>query len=144
MLLNALLIRTKTKAILLPLVQNQFFYQVVNYLVVQVSEFFDVELLDTLVPVEHVTLVFFVADLAEDFHLWAFNFNMIIQLCPRQMLKIIDVADVAAEFWTVVLGVGLQLGKSLPNNLALPPCQIASVRKLTEIDAVAEDFVDFF
>ena len=63
------------------------------------------------------------------------------------MLELLSVADVATELGALVLGMGLQFSKGLPDDLRaslfgfwiiLP----ASVRELTEVNAVSEHLVD--
>ena len=57
------------------------------------------------------------------------------------MLILITIANVAAELWTVELGVHLQLTQGLPNDLAFPVRSRASMWELTKIDTILEYFV---
>ena len=58
------------------------------------------------------------------------------------MLELLSVADVASEFWALVLGMSLQLSKSLPNDLRSSRLGPASVRELAKVNAVPQHLVD--
>lgn len=88
--------------------------------------------------VELIADVLAVADLAKDLDLGALHLDVVIQLGPRHMLVLIQIADVATKLRAVILCMSLQLPQSLPNDLALAPSGHASMRKLTKVNAISE------
>lgn len=117
MFLNALLLLTNTESLFLSSEQDQLVSQVVNDVVALLVQLLDVELLDAVVALKLVSSVLLVAHLAHDLHLWAVSLDVVIQLSSGHVLKLLSVADVTTELWTLVLGMCLEFSKSLPNDL---------------------------
>lgn len=141
MLLYALELLAQTKAFFLALVKDQFLSQMLDHLVAHCFQFQQVEILDALVRFEGGARELLVANLAHDQDCRTLRLNVIDELIPSQMLKLIQVADFAAELWAVELAVLLKLRHSLPDyNLATVRVE-ATVRKLAEVDEVLQNFV---
>ena len=66
---------------------------------------------------------------------------MLVQLGTGHMLILISIANVAAKFGAVELGVDLELAESLPDDLAFTLRSWASMWELAEIDTILENFV---
>ena len=77
-----------------------------------------------------------------DHDLGAFALNVLEKLRASHMLILLLVTDVAAKLRALNHGVLLELEQRLPDDLALLAVNVASMRELTEVDAVAQDFVD--
>ena len=77
-----------------------------------------------------------------DHDLGAFALNVLEELRASHMLILLLVTDVAAKLGALNHGVLLELEQRLPDDLALLAVNVASMRELTEVDAVAQDFVD--
>lgn len=82
-----------------------------------------------------------VADLAHNHNSWTLDLDVIDEFIAGEVLKLGQVADVAAEFGAVKLAVLLQLGHRFPNNNLDTALVDASVWEFAEVDEVLEDFV---
>ena len=83
-------------------------------------------------------VVVFHASLALNHDLRTFSFDMLEELGPGHMLKLLSIADIATELRAVVLSVSLEFSKSLPDNLTTIALLVpASVWEFTEVNAVS-------
>ena len=85
---------------------------------------------------------FLIAYLAHDLDSWAVVSDMVHQIFAGHVLELFEVTDVAAELAALELGVVLELVESLPDYFRVTVGVIASMRELTEVDAVSEDEVE--
>jgi hypothetical protein len=143
-LLDALLLLADTESLLLSSEKDELVCQVVDDIVTVGVKLLNVELFDAVMAVELTSGILFVADLAHDLYLWAISLDVVVELGSGQVLELLSVADVASELGALELSVTLELSKSLPDDLTALSClRPASVRELTEVNTVSQDFVDF-
>jgi len=142
MLLNAVLLLTDTKSLFLPSEKDKLIGKVINDVVALLIKLLNIELLDAVMSLKLVPSVLLVAHLAHHLHFWAVPLNVVVQLGSCQVLELLSVADVAAEFRALVLGVSLKLSQGLPDNFGTTLVRPASVRELAEVNAVTKDLVD--
>ena len=143
MLLNAVLLLTDAKSFLLPSEKDKLISKMINDVVALLIKLLNIELFDAVMSLKLVPSVLLVAHLAHHLHFWAVSLDVVVQLGSCQVLELLSVADVAAEFGALVLGVSLKLAQGLPDNLGTALVRPASVRELAEVNAVTKDLVDF-
>ena len=140
--LNALSLLANTEALLLSSEQDELVCQVVDHVVALGVQLLDVELLDAVMSLEFDSGILFVAHLAHNFDLRAISLDVVVKLSTGHVLELLSIADIAAKLGALVLGVCLQLSESLPDDLlAISLLRPASVRELTEVNAVSKDLV---
>ena len=116
-LFHALVLGAEAEAFLLSSVEDELVCQILKDVGGAGLEFLEVEILNALVVGEFCSDIFLVADLAQDLHLGAVPFDVLIKLASGHVLVLLSVADVAAKFGAVELSMGLQFTESLPDNL---------------------------
>jgi hypothetical protein len=79
--------------------------------------------------------------LADDLNVWAIFFDMFLQLVSRHVLILISKTNIATEFGTIKLSMGLEFTKGLPNDLASTIGYEALMWELTEVNAILEDLI---
>lgn len=140
-LFNAVLLLTDAKSLLLPSEKDQLVSKVINDVVALLIKLLNIELFDAMMSLKLVPCILLVADLAHHLHLWAVSLNVVVQLRSSQVLELFSVADVASEFRALVLSMSLQFSQGLPDNLGASFRGPASMRELTEVNAVTEHLV---
>lgn len=76
-----------------------------------------------------------IANLAGDWHVWAFYLNMLMELSSCKVLKFFSIANIATKFWAMELSMYLKFSKSFPNDFRLSVL-VASVGEFTKINTV--------
>lgn len=122
--------------------EDQLVGQVVNHIGKVCLDLLDVEVLDALMVGEVGTGILLVADLAHDSDLGALELDVVVELGPCHVLELITIADVTSEFRAMELCMSLKLTQGLPDDWLVTLKRWTSVRELTEIDTVLQDFVD--
>lgn len=99
--------------------------------------------LEALVVLEVATDELLGTQLALHHDLGAITLDVLEELGARHMLIFFLVADVATKLGALDHGVLLKLKQRLPDDLTVLAVRVASVRELAEVNAVAQNFVDF-
>ena len=141
MLFNAFWHQTHAETFSLSSVKNQLVSQIVNDLEGISLQFFNVEVLNALMLVELSSWILFIADLAHYKDFRAVSLDMIMKLGSSHVLKLWSIADIASKLGAVELSVCLQLTEGFPDELS--SFSWASMRKLTEINAIPNNLVNF-
>jgi hypothetical protein len=81
-------------------------------------------------------VVVFHASLALNHDLRTFSFDMLEELGPGHMLKLLLIADVTAELGALIHGMLLQLAHGFPDDHAILVILVALVGELAEVNAV--------
>ena len=88
------------------------------------------------------TVEFTATNLALDHHCWTFSLDMLEKLSSCHMLVLFLIANVTAEFGTLIHRMFLKIKHGLPDDAAAFLLQIAFMWKFTEINAVSQNFVN--
>lgn len=131
----------ETKDLLLTFVFHHLFGHVLNHFDVILLQFLNIVILETLVVWEFGPAELFATNLALDHDFGTISFDVFSQLASSHRLVFWEVADVATILGAlIVINMALKLSDSFPLDLAI---FIASVRELTEVDSVSDNWVNF-
>lgn len=142
MLFNTVLLLTDAESLLLPSEKDKFIGKVINDVVALLVKLLNIELLDAMMSLKLVPSVLLVAHLAHHLHLWAVSLDVVVQLGSCHVLELLSVADIAAKFGALVLGVSLELSQGFPDNLGTTLVRPASMRELAEVNTVTKNLVN--
>jgi hypothetical protein len=137
MLLYTLVFGAKTETLLLSSVENKFVGQMINDIIAMSVQLVDVELLYALMLSKLSSSILLVAHLAHHLDFWTISADVIPQLGSCQVLELFPIANITAKLWTSKLSMSLELAKCLPNDLRASTIDMASMWKLTEVNAVS-------
>ena len=141
MLFDTLLVQAHAETLCLSSVENQLVCQIVDDLEGVSLQLFNIEVLNALVLVELSSWILLVADLAHAKNFWAVSLDMIMELGSSHVLELGSIADITSKLGAVELSVCLEFSEGLPDDHS--SIFIASVREVTEINAVLKNLVNF-
>lgn len=123
--------------------KNQFISEVLDNIIAEILEFIEVKIFDTLMVSEFSSNVLLVTNLAHYLNFRAISLDVIIELSSGHVLELFSIADITTKFRAAKLSMSLKFSKSLPDNLVFSIGCVASMWKLTEINTVSQNFVNF-
>lgn len=140
--INAFLFATQSEAFLRSPESHKVLSKIVNHIEVVGLQSLNVDISETLMTCKFSSVIVSLTNLALHDNFWTLSLYVLEQLRSSHMLKVLMVADIASKLGALVNSMLLELNHSFPNNdfSAIFP---ALVRKLTEINAVPENLINW-